>query len=777
MHLLPSIVVFLIGASGVTGATAAPPTLSAQPFPLSDVRLLPGLFQDGQDIAVRYLLSFEPDRLLAKFRQDAGLTPKAPHYEGWESQGVSGHSAGHYLSACALAYAATGDQRFLERVNYMVDELAACQQANGDGYVAAIPDGKKIYAEVGAGDIRTEGFQVNGCWVPNYTLHKLFAGLRDAYHYCGNETSLHVSRGLADWLDKTLANLSEAEFQKLLVAEHGGMNETLADLYADTGDQRYLALSRRFHHQAILQPLAEGQDILPGKHANTQIPKLVGLARRYEIAGDENDRRAAEFFWDRVVHHHSYVTGGHCDHEHFGEPDKLNDRLSTDTTETCNVYNMLKLTRLVFGWKPEAQVADFYERALLNHIRATQHPDGRVIYNLSLKPGGSKQYLPVDSFTCCSGTGMENHVKYGEAIYFRGSDDLWINLFIASEVTWKERQLTLRQETAWPDGDSTQLTFASQEPQEFTLHIRHPYWATNGLRITINGQAQPIDSQPSSFASIHRTWQSGDKVVVKFPMTLRTESMPDNTRRIAVFYGPTLLAADLGPENDPQAGTPSYVPVLLTDNRPVADWVEAENKQQSVFRTHGVGQPRDVALVPFHRLHERHYTVYLDVFTAEEWARREAEIRAQQAREQRLAARTVDVLRIGEMQPERDHNLQGEKTGVGEHLGRKWRHAVDGGWFSFDMHVAANTSHELLCTYWGSESGQRTFDILINGTKIAQQTLMNDKPGEFFEVTYPVPEEMTRENTTVTVRFQGHPNNFAGGLFGCRMLRVAEADE
>ena len=424
----------------------------------------------------------------------------------------------------------------------MVDELATCQQADGDGYVAAIPDGKKIYTEVSHGDIRTEPFQLNGCWVPNYTLHKLFAGLRDAYHLCGNQKALRVSRTLADWLDGMLANLSEAQFQHMLAAEHGGMNETLADLYADTGDERYLALSRRFHHQAILEPLAEGHDILPGKHANTQIPKLVGLARRYELTGDDSDRRAAEFFWDRVVHHHSYVTGGHCDHEHFGEPDHLNDRLSSDTTETCNVYNMLKLTRLVFGWKPEAQVADFYERALLNHIRATQHPDGRVIYNLSLKPGGTKQYLPVDSFTCCGGTGMENHVKYGEAIYFHGDEELWVNLFIASEVAWKQRQLTLRQETTWPDGESSQLTFSCQSPQEFTLHIRHPYWATHGLGVSINGQPQQIDSQPSSFVSIHRVWQDGDTVTVTFPMSLRTESMPDNPRRIALFYGPTLLS-------------------------------------------------------------------------------------------------------------------------------------------------------------------------------------------------------------------------------------------
>ncbi len=760
---------------GASITSAAPPQLRAKPFPLNAVRLLDGPFKAGQDAAVDYLLSFEPDRFLANFRKEAGLEPKAPHYGGWESQGVSGHSGGHYLSACALAYAATGDRRFLDRVNYMVDELAACQQANGNGYVAAIPNGKRIYAEVAAGNIRSAGFDLNGCWVPNYTLHKLFAGLHDAYHMCGNTKALRVSKGLADWLEKTLANLNDNQIQRMLAAEHGGMLESMANLYGDTDDERYLALSRCFHHKAILDPLARGEDILPGKHANTQVPKLIGVARRYELTGAQTDRRAAEFFWDRVVNHHSYVTGGHCDHEHFGEPDKLNDRLSEYTTETCNVYNMLKLTRHLFGWVPEARVADFYERALLNHIRATQHPDGRVIYNLSLKPGSQKQYLTKDSFTCCGGTGFENHVRYGDAIYFHGDTDLWINLFIASEVTWKQRQLVVRQDTTWPIGDCTQLTITCAAPQELTFHIRHPRWATNGIRIAVNGKRQAIESHPSSFINLHRTWTNGDKVTVTFPMSLYTESMPDNDKRIALFHGPTLLAADLGPADDPKSTQRDYVPVLITDGKPVDQWVAPVNLETQTFRTKNVGKPRDVTLVPFHSLHDRHHTVYFDIFTRGEWKEREAETRAQVERERLLTARTIDILRIGEMQPERDHHLKGERTGAGEHLGRKWRHAVDGGWFAFDMKVAADSKNELRCTYWGSDVGQRTFDILIDGTKIAQQELANDNPGQFFDVSYTIPQHLTQGKASVTVRFQALPDNLAGGLFGCRLLRAANA--
>ncbi|MBI4660300.1 MAG: glycoside hydrolase family 127 protein [Verrucomicrobia bacterium] len=755
---------------------AAPP--KARPFSLHDVRLLDGPFKEGQDIAVKYLLSLEPDRFLANFRKEAGLKPKAEHYPVWERQGISGHSGGHYLSACAIAYAATGDARFLDRVNYMVDELAECQAANGNGYVAAIPNGKKVYAEVAAGNIRSAGFDLNGCWVPNYTMHKLFAGLRDAWRICGNAKALDVAKVLADWFESTLANLTDEQMQKIMVTEHGGINETFADLYADAGDDRYLKLSRRFHHKAILEPLARGDDILPGKHANTQIPKLTGLATRYELCGDPMDRAAADFFWNRVVYHHSYVTGGHCNHEYFGPPDKLNDRLSAATTETCNVYNMLKLTRHVFGWNPDAAVADFYERALLNHIRATQHPDGRLIYNLSLLPGHHKDYQrPYTVFTCCVGTGMENHVKYGEAIYFHDDDGLWVNLFIPSELRWKQRGLTLRQETKFPDADTAVFSFTCDQAQEFTLRLRHPHWAISGIKVHVNGQPHEADTKPSGYAAIRRSWKSGDRVELTLPMTLRTESMPDNPKRIALFYGPTLLAANLGPDNDPEAGKPMYVPALVTDSPSVLDFVKPVPSRPFVFKTEGLGRPRDVELVLFFRLHDRRYTVYLDIFSPTDWAKREADIRVEQEREQLLAARTVDVLRIGEMQPERDHRVRGERTSTGEFNGRKWRHAVDGGWFSFEMKVPSDHPAELLCTYWGSDAGGRVFDVLVEGEKIATQELRNNKPNQFFDVVCAIPETLTRGKQKVTVRLQAHPGRTAGGLFGARIVKAEKKDD
>jgi DUF1680 family protein len=747
------------------------------PFSLHDVRLREGIFLEAQNIAVDYLLSLEPDRLLANFRKEAGLQPRAKHYGGWESRGVSGHCGGHYLSACAMAYASTGDRRFLARVNYFVAELAECQRANGNGYVAAIPEGKRVYAEVAAGNIRSAGFDLNGCWVPNYTLHKQFAGLLDAYVLCTNQQALAVARGLADWFATVHEKLTFEQMQKILAAEHGGLNESFAELYALTGKEDYLQLSRRIHHAAILDPLARREEILPGKHANTQIPKLIGLARRYELTGSASDRAAADFFWDRVVNHHSYVTGGHCDAEHFGPPDKLNNRLSDNTTETCNVYNMLKLTRHVFGWNPDAKVADFYERALLNHIRSTQHPDGRVIYNLTLRPGGTKVYQSkYDGFTCCVGTGMENHVKYGEGIYFKKANALYVNLFIASDLNWEEKGVKVRQETRWPFADHSTLTISCEGRKPFELRVRRPHWVNGELTLLVNGKKVPTQLTPEGFARIDRTWRNGDRVEIQFPMGLRTESMPDNQDRVGVFYGPTLLAANLGPASDPNSTALDYVPVMVTGDRAVAQWVKPMEVNHLTFRTEGVGKPRDVELMPFFSLHDRRYTVFLDRYTESEWAQREAQRLAELKWEQELNARTLDLLRIGEMQPERDHQVEGERTSAGEALGRKWRHATDGGWFGFTLKVASDRANDLVLTFWGGETGKRNFDVLVDGVKVGTQTLNMNQPGKFFDVVYPLDSKLTSGKETVKVRLQAHPDNWAGGLFGARMmLREAPA--
>ena len=747
--------------------------LEAHDFNLADVRLLNGPFKKAMDLDGNYLLHLNPDRLLSWFRKEAGLEPKGEVYGGWETMGVAGHSLGHYLSACAMMYASTGDARFRDRVNYIVAELELCQKAQGDGYVAAIPNGRKIFKEIAAGDVRSQGFDLNGAWVPWYTLHKLFAGLLDAQSYCGNEKALLIAVKLADWADATTTNLTDEQFQRMLACEHGGMNESLAELYARTGNEKNLKLSRRFYHRAVLDPLARSEDRLQGLHANTQIPKLIGLARLYELTADEADKTAAEFFWDRVVHHHSYVIGGNSEREHFGKPDKLNDRLGPETCETCNTYNMLKLTRHLFTWHPSAEYADYYEQALYNHILGTQDPkDGMFCYFSPLKPGERKKYsTPHDSFWCCVGTGMENHSKYGEGIYFHDDTGLWVNLFIASELRWKEKGLVLRQETLYPEADTTKMTFACRKPVTLSLRVRYPGWATKGIQIKINGRPQQTRARPGNFVELRRRWKSGDNVEVKIPMALRLETIPDNPHRVAVLYGPTVLAGELGPEDDPAAKDLTYVPVMVTAGRSLTERIKAVAGRKVVFRTVGVARPRDVTLYPFYRMHHKRYSVYWEVFTPRQWAERKADYRAELERLRQLEAMTTDFAQPGEMQPERDHNMQGEQTTTGEAMGRRWRHAANGGWFSFDLKVLPDKPISLVCTYWGNDAGARTFSILVDGVTIASQSLENNKPGEFFDVSYAIPEELTRGKEKITVRFQAPPGNTAGGLYGLRAMQ------
>ena len=767
------IIALLVSVAGATAAKDLAVSLKAEPFALSDVRLLAGPFKHSQDLDEAYLLKLQPDRLLSWYRKEAGLEPKAPVYGGWETQGVAGHTLGHYLSACSEMFAATGDEKLRERVNYIVDQLVLCQAANGNGYVAAIPEGKRIFSEMAAGIITSKGFDLNGGWVPFYTLHKELAGLRDAYRLCGNAKALEVETKLADFVDRTLSAINHDQMQKILACEHGGMNEALADLYADTGQEKYLKLSRRFYHEAVLLPLAQRRDKLNGLHANTQIPKLIGLADLYELTGNTNDRTAAEFFWDRMAHHHSYVTGGNGLDEHLGEPDHLNNRLGENTSETCNVYNMLKLTRHIFEWTASGKAADFYERALFNHILASQNPEnGCLVYNLTLAMGGKKHYqTEFDSFTCCVGTGMENHARHGAAIYFHEGDNLFVNLFIASELNWKAKGIRVRQDTEFPDSDRSTLTFQCEHPQRLTLRVRHPYWAEHGFALKVNGKLIETRSAPSEFEDVTREWNSGDSVMVVAPLALHLQAMPDNPNRVAILYGPLVLAGDLGPENDPKAGQPDYVPVLLTENRPVSAWVKPLDARPCLFRTDHVGRPRDIELRPFYAVYDRHYSIFWDLFTRSQWDERQAAYAAERDQQRQLEARTVDYFQPGEMQPERDHHFTGEQTRAGELDGHKWRDAFDGGSMSWQMKVPPDGPVALALTYWGSDAGARVFDVLVNGEKIATQTLDNNRPGKFYDEIYPLPEKLTHGQTSVTFRLQAHPGSLAGGFFGARIVR------
>ena len=749
--------------------------IKASPFAPHDVRLLDGPFKAAMQRDLTYLLSLEPDRFLHLFRKHAGLEPKAPVYGGWESQGVAGHSLGHYLSACSLAFASTNDARFKERVDYLVSELALCQKERADGYVSAIPEGERIWNEVAQGDIRSQGFDLNGGWVPWYTMHKIFAGLLDACELTGNEEAKTVVMRLADWAIYTTSKLDDEQWQKMLACEHGGMNESLAQLFALTGEQKYLDLSQRFTHKFILEPLSRGDaTILPGQHANTQIPKVIGKARQFELTGDAKNRTIAETFWKAVVHEHSYAIGGNSSGEHFGPPRRLSDRLTNETCETCNTYNLLKLTRHLFAWNPDAALMEWAERALYNHILASQNPEtGSVCYFVPLEPGGFKTFqTPFDSFSCCVGTGMENHVRYGDSIYFHDQNSLYVNLFIASELQWKDKGVVVRQETDFPTQNTLRLLISTEQPTELTLCVRYPKWTNGAMEIRINGELQPIEGEPGSYVALSREWNTGDIMEISLPMQLREEAMPDNENRVALLYGPLVLAGALGSQDEPKP----EIPVFVSDGQPLDEWLQPIVGQSLAFQSEGAGRPQEVAFIPFYQMHGQRYSVYFDVFSPQGWEARQQKYRAEEEHYKELEARTVDFFQPGEMQPERDHNLQSEHSIAGEARGRKWRAATNGGWFSFDLKTS-DEPQDLVLTYWGSEGGNRQFDIVVNDDPIAQQTLRDNQPGEFFDVTHALSPDITRGHNHITVRLQAHPGAEAGGLFGARLVKREAAEE
>ena len=761
--------------------------LQAKPFPLCQVRLLDGIFEERQNVHASYLMSVEPDRLLAPFRLQAGLPAKGERYGGWESRDVSGHTLGHYLSALSLLYASTGEQRVEERVHYIVDELAACQDANGDGYV--LPVNKQAFEDLRAGKITASPFALNGVWVPFYTQHKVFAGLRDAFRLVNSHKALKIERKIADWLEAVLYALSREEIQEMLRSEHGGMNEVLADLGADTGDERYLRMAEKFfHHQMVLEPMFRGEDRLNGLHGNTQIPKVIGLAREYELTGIRPYRVAAESFWDTVVHNRSFAIGGHGESEHFFPVEEFPRRLTPNTCETCNTYNMLKLTEHLFSWSPEADHMDFVERAMINHLAANiGRQPGEFGYFLGLASVGVKVFsTPFDSWWCCVGTGLENPARYGEQIYFHGPATLWINLYIASRLTWPDLGVELTQETHFPEGENVRFTFSCTKPVRLAVKLRHPYWCEKP-EVKINNVAVNVESRPSSYMELERQWQAGDTLDLRLPMALHLEPLPHSNGKIeAAMYGPTVLAAvvpdepgisnpasqrfgeHLNARGKTDAFPPSFVASSEAD---VLRNLKPTGRSFAEFQSDGIVKPEDLTFLPLYRIYEEQYAVYFPLMTADEWMRREGEFRFERERAIRIEAATLDSITPGYQQPEVEHRLRAEQSEVEDFSNRKCRLARDGGWFAYEMAVDPDDAMLLIVTYWGGVWHARTFDLLVDGTHLATQMLHVNKPGEFFEMSYPIPPTLTNGRRMVVVRFQSRPGDIAGGVFGLRMMR------
>ena len=760
----------MLANAGSIRAQTSPLPSTASPLPLADVRLRPSDYATAVSVNRAYLLRLDADRLLHNFRLYAGLTPKGPIYGGWESDTIAGHTLGHYLSALVLMNAQTGDAECRRRADYIVGELAAAQAKRGTGYVGAlqrkrkdgsIVDGEEIFPEIMRGEIKSGGFDLNGAWSPLYTVHKLFAGLLDVHAGWGNGQAMTVLIGLGGYFERVFASLDDARMQAMLACEYGGLNESFAELYARTGDARWLRIAERLYDRKVLDPLAAGRDDLANIHANTQVPKLIGLARIHELTGAARPKAAATYFWQAVTAHHSYVIGGNADREYFAPSDTIASHITEQTCEHCNSYNMLKLTRHLYGWHPDASLFDFYERTHLNHIMAAQNPkNAGFTYMTPLMTGAPREYSTADddAFWCCVGTGMESHAKHGEAIFWTGGDALIVNLYIPADAHWRARGADLTLDTRYPFEGRSQLGFTQlKRAGRFPVALRIPGWAVGRAVVTVNGE--PFAPEIArGYAVVTRTWRTGDVVAIDLPLDLRIEPTPGDAGTIAILRGPVVLAADLGPVTDTwEAADPAMVGSDL-----LAGFAPA-SPGQATFTTHGVLRPSDRTFVPFYRQYERRSAVYFRRFGETEWAGEQASFEREQARLRDIAARSVDIVHLGEMQPEHDHGLTSEASYPVSYRGRNGRDARSGGYFAFALKTKPGPL-VLQATYWGDER-DRDFDIMVEGVKIATQHLDGDKPGRFFDVDYPLPIALSSK-PMLHVRFVPHDRSTAGPVFG-----------
>jgi DUF1680 family protein len=746
---------------------------SAKSFALADVRLTPSRFRDAVDVNTRYMLTLEPDRLLHNFRKFAGLEPKAPIYEGWESDTIAGHMLGHYLSACALLHAQTGDEELKRRAAYTVSELALAQKKRGDGYVGAlmrkrkdgsIVDGQEIFTEIMRGEITSGGFDLNGSWSPLYTVHKLFAGLLDVHALCGNDEALAVTVALGGYFEKVFGALNDENLQKMLGCEYGGLNESFAEMYARTKEPHWLALAERVYDNRVLDPLKRREDALANFHSNTQVPKLVGLARIHELNGKPEHATAARFFWERVTGHHSYVIGGNSDREYFFLPDTISRHITEQTCEHCNSYNMLRLTRHLFSWKPDGALFDYYERTHFNHVLSQQHPQtGMFTYMTPLMSGAARGFSkPFEDFWCCVGSGIESHAKHGDSIFWEGDDTLFVNLYIPAEASWRARQAKLELTTNYPFTEDATLRFPElKRAGKFSVALRVPGWATNAT-VAVNGKAAQV-TRESGYAIVTRRWKKGDTVAIQLPLSLRVEATTDDPNTIAILRGPLVLAADLGPGESDLA---MFAPALVGQDV-LASFKELPGSKAQYRVEEGAARPGALTFAPFYSLYDSRTAVYFRKFTDESWKSEQAAFIAAQEKQRDVATRSVDVMHLGEMQPERDHKLTSDISYPVSYRGMNGRDARAGGFFEFDMKVKPGVM--LQTTYWGDER-KREFEIQIDGKLLATQTLNQEQPGKFFDVEYPIPEALIKGKTSVRVRFVPLPRNTAGPVFGVRIF-------
>ncbi|NLY43044.1 MAG: hypothetical protein GX066_03530 [Clostridiaceae bacterium] len=734
------------------------------PLTLSDVLLTDGIFADSFDVGADYLLSFDVDRLAASLYANTDKPMPAAVYGGWENgspTGLSGHSLGHYMSACCNMYRQTGNEEFKNRVDRAVELIAKVQDE--DGFVGGFARSGLDYVFNNPNSFTAggaNGAYLNGIWAPWYSLHKIYEGLIDAYTMLGNKQALEVVEGMASYAKAGTDKLNDAQMEKMLLGEHGGINESFARLYEITGKEEYINLAKRFSHKAIMDPLAQGVDNLTGLHANTQIPKIIGAARIYALTGDEYYRKVAENFWKFVVYNRSYANGGNSDNEHFTALDK--EPLSSTSTETCNSYNMLKLTELLYSIEQKAEYVDYYENVLYNHILGSQNPTtGQKTYYIDLRMGGNKTYRK--DFECCMGTGMENPGRYNRMIYYKDDSALFVNLFINSTVDWKERDIKLTQKTNFPDIASSQIIIDEADNVNATIKIRVPSW-TDKMTVSVNG-VNITEADENGYISVTRRWNTGDVIDIDIPMNFNLYVSRESNNIVAFKYGPVLLAGELGS---------SSVPSIVVDSRNPADFITRTSDTKLRFAINDILQPgsRSITLKPFYEFVSERHMVYWNLYTTEEYNN------VQKPIDELLDEVTIDYVEPNNAQSETAHNLRTSGNSNSGHfttVGKGWRDVIGVGYFSYDLKVDPSQDNYLLSVFWGSdvsvEGRTRKFDIVVDGTVIAEDYVLNmNLPGKLMYVYYKLPEELIRGKEKVTVMYRSNsPTTQAGGVFGVRI--------
>lgn len=765
-------------------------------FPLRDVTLLEGPFKYARDLNIQTLLQYDVDPFLAPYRREAGLPSKSPSYGNWERIGLDGHTGGHYLSALAMNYAATGNAECKKRMDYMISELKIIQDANatnhpewGVGYLGGVPRSKEIWTTLKNGDFKA----YNRAWVPWYNVHKMYAGLKDAWMYAGNEDAKTLFLKLCDWGIAITAALTDEQMQSMLDMEHGGINESFADAYQMTGDKKYLTAAKRFSHQMLLNPMSEGKDNLDNKHANTQVPKVIGFQRVAIAAEDEKYADAAQFFWKTVTANRSLAFGGNSRREHFPSVGACSDFINDiEGPESCNSYNMLKLTEDLFQSNPSAQYADYYEKTLYNHILSTQHPEhGGYVYFTPARPRHYRVYsVPEQAMWCCVGTGMENHGKYNEFIYTHQNDSLFLNLFIASELNWKDKKLKIKQETTFPYQEQTKLT-VTEGSSNFTFMIRYPSWVKKGaLKIKVNNKNITYTSHPSSYIAIKRLWKKGDVIQIMLPMHTRIENLPNVPEYMAFLHGPILLGAKTGTEDlaglladtgrwsQNASGTrlPLDKAPIIIENKPadiIGKLVPVKGRPLTFTAPKlKMINPVDVIFEPFYNIHDSRYMMYWMALSSTQYQSYLDSIATLEKEKLALQARTVDFVATGEQQPEVDHAMQNSQSRAGTFLDEFWRDANNGGYFSYNLATRGETNLSLRVRYWGAEWGSRKFDIYIDDEKlITEDNTGKWNQSKFQDVEYNIPASMLQGKRNIKIKFQALPQSTAGAVYYIRLIK------